>query len=86
MFFTHCSVTLKFPQNTDDVKSLIKELRAVRDGHWMSVLIMFSSAYLYKQTFAIPGSALLVRLIINVVTHNGNHSYSQWKINNICKN
>ena len=59
-FIALTSVELRFPHDLEDLKLLIRDLRAVRDGHWFSLLSTFSAAYLFKQTFAIPGSVLMV--------------------------
>lgn len=50
---------LKFPSDLEELKVLTGVLRSYRREHASYVLILFSSAYLYKQAFAIPGSSLL---------------------------
>ncbi len=54
-------VPLKLPYDMEGLKSLIADLKSVKDDHWFSVIYLFSAAYLFKQTFAIPGSFVLVR-------------------------
>ncbi|XP_063863960.1 transmembrane protein 41A-like isoform X8 [Scylla paramamosain] len=43
-----------------NLRDLVKTSPTYQQDHWYYVLLLFSSAYIYKQTFAIPGSALLV--------------------------
>lgn len=50
---------LRFPSNLDELALLATTLRSYEIEHRWKVLILFCYAYLYKQTFAIPGSALL---------------------------
>ena len=40
----------------DQLRSLASQLERLREQHYGRVLCVFSAAYLYKQTFAIPGS------------------------------
>ncbi|XP_063863950.1 transmembrane protein 41A-like isoform X2 [Scylla paramamosain] len=42
-----------------NLRDLVKTSPTYQQDHWYYVLLLFSSAYIYKQTFAIPGSALL---------------------------
>ncbi|XP_028393438.1 transmembrane protein 41A-A-like [Dendronephthya gigantea] len=58
MFFFKCS-ELQFPQNLDELKNLAKLLRDYQQQKPFYVLLLFCSAYLYKQTFAIPGSVFM---------------------------
>lgn len=48
-----------FPSSLDELKQLSSLLLEYRTKHFTYVLILFSSAYIFKQTFAIPGSVFL---------------------------
>lgn len=50
---------LHFPRSVQDLRELVSTSATYKQDHWYYVLLLFSSAYIYKQTFAIPGSALL---------------------------
>lgn len=50
---------LHFPKSLEDLRELVRVSSAYKQDHWYYVLLLFSAAYIYKQTFAIPGSALL---------------------------
>lgn len=50
---------LKFPSSHQELKELAELLSSYKEQHAAYVLVLFSSAYLYKQTFAIPGSVFL---------------------------
>ncbi|XP_076049221.1 transmembrane protein 41A-like isoform X2 [Oratosquilla oratoria] len=50
---------LHFPKSLEDLRALVNVLSAYKEDHWNYILLLFTSAYVYKQTFAIPGSALL---------------------------
>ena len=52
---------VKFPESLADLKALTKVLSHVKDDQvgFFYVLVLFTSAYLFKQTFAIPGSVFL---------------------------
>ena len=54
--------TLEFPSNLDDLRRLSQKLHRLHQQQPGFVLLLFSSAYLYKQTFAIPGSVFLVNI------------------------
>ncbi|TSR51425.1 Transmembrane protein 41A-A [Bagarius yarrelli] len=56
---TSGSKTLKFPSDLQELKQTAGLLRFYNMEHSGFVLLLFSSAYLYKQAFAIPGSSLL---------------------------
>ncbi|XP_041374484.1 transmembrane protein 41A-like [Gigantopelta aegis] len=53
------SSNLKFPTNIDDLQGIATFLQQYRADHAVSVMILFICAYLYKQSFAIPGSVFL---------------------------
>lgn len=50
---------LKFPTSLEDIKSVSDLLMMYKDEHFLYVLVLFCSAYIYKQTFAIPGSVFM---------------------------
>ena len=59
--FVHItSYDLHFPSNLEDLKSLASLIKQYRKDNFSYVVLLFCSAYLYKQTFAIPGSVLMV--------------------------
>lgn len=58
MNFNRVSFNLSY--DYDGLMSLIHDLKSIREEHWLSILYLFSAFYLFKQTFAIPGSFLLV--------------------------
>jgi len=52
--------SLSFPHNLEELQTLAAELLRYKNMHLTYVLVFFCSAYVYKQTFAIPGSVFLV--------------------------
>lgn len=52
---------LKFPSDLDELRELAEMLKFYKRQHYAYVLLLFCSAYMYKQSFAIPGSSFLVR-------------------------
>ncbi|KAK8788288.1 transmembrane protein 41A-like [Amblyomma americanum] len=50
---------LKFPSSHQELKDLAALLSSYKEQHAAYVFVLFSSAYLFKQTFAIPGSVFL---------------------------
>ncbi|XP_008296041.1 transmembrane protein 41A-B [Stegastes partitus] len=50
---------LKFPSDLDELRELAETLKFYKREHHSYVLLLFCSAYLYKQSFAIPGSSFL---------------------------
>ncbi|XP_060786436.1 transmembrane protein 41A-A isoform X2 [Neoarius graeffei] len=52
-------IRLKFPSDLQELKQMAGLLKFYKREHSGFVLLLFSSAYLYKQAFAIPGSSLL---------------------------
>ncbi|XP_061767343.1 transmembrane protein 41A-B-like isoform X1 [Nerophis ophidion] len=50
---------LKFPSDLDELRELAEMLKFYKQEHHGYVLLLFCSAYLYKQSFAIPGSSFL---------------------------
>lgn len=55
-----CFCSLKFPSDLEELRGLAELLQSYRTEHSAYVLLLFCSAYLYKQSFAIPGSSFLV--------------------------
>ncbi|XP_038074122.1 transmembrane protein 41A-like [Patiria miniata] len=53
------SVELRFPTNLEDLTDLAEVLQDYKANHYGYVMLLFCSAYLYKQTFAIPGSVFM---------------------------
>ncbi|CAL8369806.1 unnamed protein product [Gadus morhua 'NCC'] len=51
---------LKFPSDLDELRELAETLKFYKREHHNYVLLLFCSAYLYKQSFAIPGSSFLI--------------------------
>ncbi|XP_028822806.1 transmembrane protein 41A-A-like [Denticeps clupeoides] len=51
--------SLKFPSDLEELKEMAALLRVYQEEHTAYVLLLFCGAYLYKQSFAIPGSSLL---------------------------
>ncbi|KAJ3610155.1 hypothetical protein NHX12_022249 [Muraenolepis orangiensis] len=52
-------ISLKFPSDLDELRELAETLKLYKKEHYNYVLLLFCSAYLYKQSFAIPGSSFL---------------------------
>ena len=50
---------LRFPGSLDDIRSLAVILNTYNTNHPGYVLTLFSLAYVFKQTFAVPGSVFL---------------------------
>ncbi|XP_062599544.1 transmembrane protein 41A-like [Saccostrea cucullata] len=50
---------LKFPTSLEDLQSVANLLMMYKEEHFLYVLVLFCSAYIYKQTFAIPGSVFM---------------------------
>ncbi|XP_062355132.1 transmembrane protein 41A isoform X1 [Cinclus cinclus] len=51
--------TLRFPADLEELRDLAEALRDYERQHRGAALALFCGAYLYKQSFAIPGSSLL---------------------------
>ncbi|KAG8432639.1 hypothetical protein GDO86_017040, partial [Hymenochirus boettgeri] len=51
--------SLVFPSDLEELKEMADFLRHYKSEHQPYVMLLFCSAYLYKQTFAIPGSSFL---------------------------
>lgn len=52
---------LKFPSDLESLQELAEMLKFYKKENHGYVVLLFCSAYLYKQSFAIPGSSFLVR-------------------------
>ncbi|XP_034040702.1 transmembrane protein 41A-B-like [Thalassophryne amazonica] len=50
---------LKFPSDLDELRELAELLKYYKREHYGYVLLLYCSAYIYKQSFAIPGSSFL---------------------------
>lgn len=50
---------LKFPSNFEDLTALASLLQDYKSDNLEYVMLLYCSAYLFKQTFAIPGSFLM---------------------------
>ena len=50
---------LSFPSSLEDIRSLSVLLNTYSRNHPTYVLVLFTMAYLFKQTFAVPGSVFL---------------------------
>jgi len=58
------SAGLQFPSSISELKVVADILTCYTRTHLLFVLILFCCAYIYKQTFAIPGSVFLVSSIV----------------------
>jgi len=55
----HDRYVLRFPNSLEQLKELATFLKEYKAEHEVWVLVLFCAAYLYKQTFAIPGSVFM---------------------------
>ena len=51
---------LTFPSDFVELQAVVEQLKKLKEEYFYHVLLLFSLAYLYKQTFAIPGSVFMV--------------------------
>lgn len=75
----------QFPTNLDELRALSAQLATLNRDHPLFVLAFFASAYLYKQTFAIPGSVFLVSEFHRTHSHfividAHNHFIKPWPV------
>lgn len=56
---------MKFPTNLPEVKQIVNVLSQYKKEHINYVILLFASAYIFKQSFGIPGSFLLVGIFID---------------------
>lgn len=57
--FPESGAELKFPRDLEELKDVSVQLQQYKDDHRGLLLMLYCSAYIYKQTFAIPGSVLM---------------------------
>lgn len=60
---------LHFPKNLEELNKLVGLLRMYQLQNPFFVFVLFCCAYLYKQTFAIPGSVFMVRCVHRYLLH-----------------
>lgn len=53
------SKELHFPKDLDDLSEIAEMMKEYKSDHFGYISLLFCSAYLYKQTFAIPGSVFM---------------------------
>lgn len=53
------NITLTFPSSMEELNGLAKFFQLYKADHLGYVIVLFCGAYLYKQTFAIPGSVFM---------------------------
>lgn len=51
---------LELPTQFDNFTAMAEQFREYKEDHYVYITTLFICTYLYKQTFAIPGSFLLV--------------------------
>ncbi|XP_075215512.1 transmembrane protein 41A-like [Lycorma delicatula] len=51
--------SLKFPSTFSELKNISNLLKLYYKENWLFVILLFSSAYMYKQAFIIPGSVFM---------------------------
>jgi len=59
-FSSAVSSGLQFPSSVAELRTVAGILSCYTRTHQLYVLVLFCCAYVYKQTFAIPGSVFLV--------------------------
>lgn len=64
-YYSWFRASLHFPRSVEGVKNLSNTLQHYRDDHLAYLLLLYCSAYLYKQSFSLPGSAILVDWFIS---------------------
>lgn len=55
-----CRASALFPTNIDQLKDLNLALEDVKDEQFALIVISFCAVYIFKQSFAIPGSVIMV--------------------------
>ena len=64
VFFSNSRpIQFRYPSNLNDLKELAAEMKSIKDTNSGQITLLFCCAYLYKQSFAIPGSVFLVCLL-----------------------
>ena len=68
----HICRALSFPKSVDDLRSLSNQLQLLMEQNYYHIVLLYGMAYLYKQTFAIPGSVFMVnaRRIFNFILNS----------------
>ena len=64
VYFLYYRAELKFPTSVEDIRSVSNLLKLYKEEHFLYVLVLFCSAYIYKQTFAIPGSVFMASFLM----------------------
>ncbi len=72
-----CRSALAFPSNMAELVNLADLLNTYKKDNAGYVTLLFSSAYVFKQTFAIPGSVFLVSF--GWAENNVLHSKTSWE-------
>ena len=70
-YFYHIFVRhkLAFPGKLEDLKVLVETMKSYKEEYYSSVLLLFCAAYLYKQTFSIPGSVFMVSTSVKLTQY-----------------
>lgn len=63
MFSLKCSIEFAVPKTLTEIIALNSCLRQYLNSNYLYILALFSSVYIFKQTFCIPGSIILVNII-----------------------
>lgn len=56
---TTASFSFELPSGFENFTKIAEQFKTYKDNHYIYITTLFASIYLYKQTFAIPGSFLL---------------------------
>ncbi|XP_050422813.1 transmembrane protein 41A-like isoform X2 [Adelges cooleyi] len=54
-----CTINFLFPKKMDDITKLNSCLKQYYQNNYLYILTLYSSIYIFKQTFCIPGSIIL---------------------------
>lgn len=55
----HCSIKFALPKNVDEIMTLNSCFKQYYNTNYLYILTLFSSIYIFKQMFCIPGSLIL---------------------------
>jgi len=83
-FSSAISAGLQFPSSIVELRVIAEVLDCYARTNQLYVLILFCCAYIYKQTFAIPGSVFLVSIIELPLLHcacDYVESFEKWQSN-----
>ena len=71
LYNTKLCRALSFPKSVDDLRTLANQLQLLMEHHYYHIVLLYGMAYLYKQTFAIPGSVFMVSTLymLNLVAY-----------------